>query len=183
MGVAGNERSHSHRPAVRGMVYHASSAMVSRVQITCTSPRNQESLPGSKCSIVRSCTCVVPTLPLFLSYLRDRVYRVTRRSVRGVPSAVAMSLVGVGVHQMWGLSPAIDCLEQLRVIHGSNSAGDGASKSDETNADSTDEPINVLLLQPGDVRHVLKTIAQRRAHKYGSRPIHVRVSPPHTSAC
>lgn len=124
----------------------------------------------------------MPTLPLFLSYLRDRVYRVIRRSVRGVPSAVAMSLVGVGVHQMWGLSPAIDCLEQLRVIHGSNSAGDGASKSDETNADSTDEPINVLLLQPGDVRHVLKTIAQRRAHKYGSRPIHVR-APPHASAC
>lgn len=34
------------------------------------------------------------------------------------------------------------------------------------------EPLNILLIQPGDPRHVLKTIASRFRHS--KRPLHVR---------
>ena len=37
-----------------------------------------------------------------------------------------------------------------------------------------DKPINILLAQPGDIQHVLKTLAQRRRHK--KRPVHFYIS-------
>ena len=82
-----------------------------------------------------------------------------------------MSLVGVGVHQMWGLSSAFDCLDLMAPLF----QGDEDDGGTVGAADAGTRPISVLLLQPADIRHVLKTIAQRRRHgDHGKRPIHVR---------
>ena len=89
-----------------------------------------------------------------------------------------MSLNGVGVHQMWGLSSAFDCLEVGAPVLGTDTTSDGSPAP----AAGDNEPIRVLLVQPADIRHVLKTVAQRRRHAYGNRPIHVRPPPTHSLA-
>ena len=63
---------------------------------------------------------------------------------------------------MWGVSPAQDVQDALDVLH--------LSKS--TNASASD-PINILLIKPGDVRHVIKTISQRKRHLNSTKPLHV----------
>ena len=68
----------------------------------------------------------------------------------------------IGVHSFWGFSPAVDLQQLYRTAFGSASWGsDGAA-----------EPLAILLVQPGDPRSVLKTIAQRFRHS--GRPLHVR---------
>ena len=66
----------------------------------------------------------------------------------------------IGVHHLWGFTPALDLQEVYRAVAPTGEKGD------------TNAPLNILLAQTGDIRHVLKTIAQRRRH--GQRPIHVR---------
>ena len=61
----------------------------------------------------------------------------------------------LGHYGFWGFSSSFDCLEALinaKVVP--QTAG----------KDNGDEPIRVLLLHPGDIRHVLTTISQRRRH-------------------
>lgn len=75
-------------------------------------------------------------------------------------NSIARSL---GHHGHWGFSAGFDFLEALKKI-------DAASFSAENS-----DPINVLLVQPGDIRHILLTVARRRRHfAEGSklRPIH-----------
>jgi hypothetical protein len=62
----------------------------------------------------------------------------------------------VGTHQFWGFSPAVDIQQIHRTVWGAN---------------DSDEALNILLVQPGDPRHVLKTIAGRFRHS--TRPLHV----------
>ena len=69
---------------------------------------------------------------------------------------------GLGAHCMWGFSPALDVQEAYN-----EASGVGA-----TDAMST-EPLNVLLAHTGDVRHFVKTVAQRR--RQPRRPIHFYV--------
>ena len=71
----------------------------------------------------------------------------------------------IGVHSFWGFSPAVDLQQLYRTAFGSGAWGsDGAA--------APAEPLSILLVQPGDPRSVLKTIAQRFRHS--ARPLHVR---------
>jgi dynein assembly factor 3, axonemal len=50
---------------------------------------------------------------------------------------------GLGPHAMWGFTPAMDLLSQLP---------------------ANTEAASILLLQPGDPGHILKTVSSRRRH-------------------
>lgn len=67
----------------------------------------------------------------------------------------------IGAHHYWGFSPAEDYQQLYRTVMGA---------SPTTAADSERSPLNILLLQPGDPRSILKTIAQRSRH--ADRPLH-----------
>jgi Domain of unknown function (DUF4470) len=58
---------------------------------------------------------------------------------------------GLGPHAMWGFAPALDLLSQL---------------PEKTEAAS------ILLLQPGDPGHILKTVSSRRRHP-GARKLDI----------
>lgn len=62
---------------------------------------------------------------------------------------------------MWGFSPSIDMQAGLQPSTVANC--------------KEDEPLKVLLVSPGDIRHVLQTIANRRRHEYPTRPIHIYI--------
>ena len=67
----------------------------------------------------------------------------------------------LGHHGIWGFSPTFDYLEAL--------------ERSECIDYNTEEPIRILLLHPGDIRHILTTISRRRRHKNNNvhrRPIH-----------
>jgi len=57
----------------------------------------------------------------------------------------------IGHHGHWGFSAGFDFLDCLEDRLNDESLGDN--------------PINILLIQPGDLRHILFTIARRRRHK------------------
>ncbi|GMF11504.1 unnamed protein product [Phytophthora lilii] len=83
-------------------------------------------------------------------------------------SALMMSM---GTVSMWGFSPAFDVCSGLAECGQSkvnSKAGDGEEKA-------STKPINVLLAGPGDVRHVLATIARRRRWDPAMkrRPVHI----------
>jgi dynein assembly factor 3, axonemal len=71
--------------------------------------------------------------------------------------------MGIGPHAMWGFSPAQDLLE-------------GYLKQRRHAADD-DTPVNILVVNPADVRHLLRTVATRRRHfaPGKGRPVHVSV--------
>lgn len=80
--------------------------------------------------------------------------------------------LGIGPHAMYGFSPAQDLLAAYL----------DSKTSHVVVEDDTTTPINILLANPADVRHVLKTIACRRRHVAGGGggprrqgPIHVRL--------
>lgn len=96
----------------------------------------------------------------------------------------------MGHAHFWGFTPSLDVIE----LHRAAIATDTKPKTEEETShaecgpvevsdhDQT-RPLNVLLMQVGDIRHVLKTIAQKRRHttshtedgtNYADRPIHVR---------
>lgn len=69
-------------------------------------------------------------------------------------------VAAIGYHGFWGLSSAFDLLDL-------ESTGDSAT------------PLNVLLLAPGDIRHVLYTISHRHRHiTSATRPIHFYILEP-----
>ena len=79
--------------------------------------------------------------------------------------AAVLAMDAVGVHQYWGFTPALNDEELWRkVVPPADAANDS-------------KPLNVLLAQPGDIRHILKTIAER-ARDGGKRPINVSVPGP-----
>ena len=59
-------------------------------------------------------------------------------------------VAAIGHHAFWGYSSSFDVLEALY----------GSRMMDANNK----EPINILLVNPGDIRHILTTIARRRRH-------------------
>ena len=59
-------------------------------------------------------------------------------------------------HSLWGCSPALDLTEVLCAFSG---AGAGPSREGEPAS------LRYLLVTSGDVRHILKTVAQRRRHR------------------
>jgi len=64
----------------------------------------------------------------------------------------------IGAHHFWGFSPALDLQQIHRTVMGPSQPAAQA------------EPLNILLLQPGDPRSIMKTIAQRLRHT--GRPLH-----------
>jgi dynein assembly factor 3 len=64
-------------------------------------------------------------------------------------------LENMGLHAMWGHSSALDLQDDLN--------------ADDAPGDE-DTPLNILLVNSGDPRHVIKTISQRRRH--AKRPLH-----------
>lgn len=77
--------------------------------------------------------------------------------------AVAKS---IGHHGHWGLSSGFDFLAVLPKL----------GTTDNDRLLEAKDPINILLIQPGDIRHIILTISRRRRHCMGSlmdmRPIH-----------
>jgi dynein assembly factor 3 len=64
----------------------------------------------------------------------------------------------IGHHAHWGFSAGFDFIEALTSANASSNNGAA-------------EPINILLVQPGDIRHLLFTISRRRRHmeKFGGK--------------
>ncbi|KAG1689418.1 hypothetical protein DVH05_002219 [Phytophthora capsici] len=88
-------------------------------------------------------------------------------------SALMMSM---GTVSMWGFSPAYDVCSGFSAWNKSEnrniatSTGVGAGNEEKMLV----RPINVLLVGPGDVRHVLATIARRRRWEV-HRPVHIYI--------
>ncbi|ETP28536.1 hypothetical protein F442_22160 [Phytophthora nicotianae P10297] len=86
-------------------------------------------------------------------------------------SALMMSM---GTVNMWGFSPAYDVCSGLSEWNKGKSSW---VNSDDDEQKVSNQPINVLLAGPGDVRHVLATISCRRrwepAMKH--RPVHIYI--------
>jgi dynein assembly factor 3 len=87
-----------------------------------------------------------------------------------------------GAHQFWGFSPALDLQQIVRTVLGPDdelavTCGSGLKPiraSDIPPATLAEQPpLNILLVQPGDPRHIIKTISQR--HRHSSRPLHFYV--------
>ena len=77
------------------------------------------------------------------------------------------TLEGIGVHHMWGFSQAFNLQHAHEVNHAAwreASGGGVAATGEEEDA----RPLSILLSQPSDIRHVLKTLSQRR--RYSRRP-------------
>lgn len=68
----------------------------------------------------------------------------------------------IGPHGMWGFSAGFD-FEEAIINNNKKKIGKVIE----------DTPLNILLLHPGDIRHILMTIARRRRHHKNSslRPI------------
>mmetsp|Transcript_15373 Transcript_15373/g.38868 ORF Transcript_15373/g.38868 Transcript_15373/m.38868 type:complete len:471 (-) Transcript_15373:474-1886(-) len=62
-----------------------------------------------------------------------------------------------GATQFWGFTPAADLFDLPDEVRSGTSIA--------TNSGSEDNPINILIIYSGDIRHVLKTVARMRRHK------------------
>ena len=94
------------------------------------------------------------------------------------------TLEGIGVHHMWGFSQAFNLQESYAVNHdayrrskATRKSNVDAKPSSTNSAPSTDSgevrPLSILLSNPADIRHVVKTLSQRRRHE--RRPLHFYV--------
>ena len=113
---------------------------------------------------------------------------------RACPEPSHIPMDALGVHHFWGFSPALDLQQVARTVFGaafpplsaaaptaaprSLPAGlppaaeqAAASSAPPRTGEEAEEPLVILLVQPGDPRSILKTIAQRFRHS--ARPLHV----------
>ncbi|KAF0775692.1 hypothetical protein AaE_000607, partial [Aphanomyces astaci] len=72
-------------------------------------------------------------------------------------------LLSLGTHGMWGFSPGFDLQEGVSEPRADSNQVDAST--------SSSEPLCVLVLSPGDIRHVLATIA--RSRRWKKRPLHI----------
>ena len=85
-------------------------------------------------------------------------------------------LRALGPHGLWGFSPSFDILEALLNTTQNNPSlpiPPPLSSNPSSSASSSSEPLNLLLIHPGDLRHILYTISRKK--RYSSlinRPIH-----------
>lgn len=71
---------------------------------------------------------------------------------------------GLGAHAMWGLNPSMDLLSHLP-SHNKDSIGIGTQVETSVRTE-----MSVLLLAPGDIGHILRTIScRRRRHRHVER--------------
>lgn len=74
-------------------------------------------------------------------------------------------LMSMGTVNMWGVSPAFDLCQHLYADSKFDKEGTKPQQQqqyDDTEAKPSTEPVRVLLVAPGDIRHALATIARRR---------------------
>ncbi len=67
---------------------------------------------------------------------------------------------GFGEHSMWGLSPSYNLLQRK------GNSTPRSEKSDSDDGDALNE-INILLVKPGDIRHLIHTLGQRYDRESG----------------
>ncbi|KAK1931528.1 Dynein assembly factor 3 [Phytophthora citrophthora] len=86
------------------------------------------------------------------------------------------ALMSMGTVSMWGFSPAYDVCSGFSEWSKSETGNAAASANSDAGSEEkiSAEPINVLLVGPGDVRHVLATIARRRRYE-AHRPVHIYI--------
>ena len=77
------------------------------------------------------------------------------------------SLAGLGVHHMWGFSQAFNCQAMYEANQPRPTTTTPLPAAEDNHSD---QPLNILLSEPSDIRHVLVTLAQRRRH--ARRPLH-----------
>lgn len=86
-------------------------------------------------------------------------------------------LMSMGTVNMWGFSPGFDMLHDAPAVKAASqevlkkpAASEPRAAADESEL----EPINMLLIGPGDIRHALATIAHRR-RRDTTRPLHIYI--------
>jgi dynein assembly factor 3 len=86
-------------------------------------------------------------------------------------------LMSLGMVNMWGFSPAFDMLHGGPGLKALTEAPSKAplAASDASNEDGSidTDPIRILLIGPGDIRHAIATIAHRK--RYATRPLHIYI--------
>ena len=70
--------------------------------------------------------------------------------------------VSIGHTGFWGYSASFDVLEAL--VRRANVAGAGGGQDLSSVGSDDGEPIRVLLVHPGDIRHILTTVSRRQRH-------------------
>jgi dynein assembly factor 3 len=74
------------------------------------------------------------------------------------PSAAQTMVAAIGHHGFWGASSTFDFIEAILNV------SDGDHVTFDANGEL--EPLRVLLVHPGDIRHILTTLCRRRRHMY-----------------
>ncbi len=72
------------------------------------------------------------------------------RAATSISSVMINLKNGFGEHSMWGLSPSYNVLRRVQNQKDSNF--------------QNEDTINILLVKPGDVRHIIHTVAQRQIY-------------------
>jgi dynein assembly factor 3 len=77
----------------------------------------------------------------------------------------------IGHHGLWGYSSAFDAQEAWLNSHtrSASSTATAAGSRQEEDEDDLMKPLNILLVNPGDVRHIITTISRRRRHAHNTR--------------
>ena len=77
----------------------------------------------------------------------------------------------IGHYGMHGYSATFDCVE---AIDKAREKMEPTTTMDDNDHKNEPEPLKILLVGPGDIRHILSTISRRKRHQKGqkSRPLH-----------
>ncbi|CAN0187333.1 unnamed protein product, partial [Phaeothamnion confervicola] len=78
------------------------------------------------------------------------------------PSSLMES--GMGAHALWGYTPALDLLSDL---------GERVPQSQSGRSSAEGGEINILVVQPGDIGHILRTLACKRRHLHTTVNLYV----------
>ena len=99
-------------------------------------------------------------------------------SSSGLPSAAYQLFASAGHHAHWGLSSSFDMIEAMKKsgVLGSSSSSSSSSSSVFTSADdaaAAKQPIRILLIEPGDIRHIITLISRRKRNQMAGVPIEI----------
>lgn len=144
-------------------------------------------------AFLHSCKLTTPTTEASRLLRRPSAFpRATRvaksKTLDQATMASKSFLMSMGTVNMWGFSPGFDMLRAAPALASQTTTTTAATTTTTTTASdkqdasvantkdtaTTPEPICVLLVGPGDIRHVLATIAHRRRYDK-SRPVHIYV--------
>ena len=78
------------------------------------------------------------------------------------PNSAQRMLGAIGHHGLWGQSSTFDFIEAILNAEEATAA----STAVELDAEGGLLPLKVLLVHPGDVRHIITTMCRRRRHRY-----------------